>query len=97
MKAMELAVDSKGYLTINRQPAEVRCRVVWKLDRFGRSLRHLVNAIAELEAIGVSFISFRDNLDLITPSGRAPEGRCRSEPSRGYAHRALPGARSPKS
>jgi len=44
--------------------------LVWKLDRFGRSLRHLVNAIAELEAIGVSFISFRDNLDLTTPSGR---------------------------
>src|SRR6202050_1980386 len=44
--------------------------LVWKLDRFGRSLRHLVNAIAELEALGVSFISFRDNLDLTTPSGR---------------------------
>ena len=44
--------------------------LVWKLDRFGRSLRHLVNAIAELEALGVAFISFRDNLDLSTPSGR---------------------------
>ena len=44
--------------------------LVWKLDRFGRSLRHLVNAIAELEALGVAFISFRDNLDLTTPSGR---------------------------
>jgi DNA invertase Pin-like site-specific DNA recombinase len=27
--------------------------LVWKLDRFGRSLRHLVNAIAELESIGI--------------------------------------------
>jgi DNA invertase Pin-like site-specific DNA recombinase len=44
--------------------------LVWKLDRFGRSLRHLVNALAELEALGVAFISFRDNLDLSTPSGR---------------------------
>jgi DNA invertase Pin-like site-specific DNA recombinase len=44
--------------------------LVWKLDRFGRSLRHLVNAIAELEALGVAFISLRDNLDLSTPSGR---------------------------
>ncbi len=44
--------------------------LVWKLDRFGRSLRHLVNAIAELEALGVAFISLRDNLDLTTPSGR---------------------------
>jgi DNA invertase Pin-like site-specific DNA recombinase len=44
--------------------------LVWKLDRFGRSLRHLVNALAELEALGISFISLRDNLDLTTPSGR---------------------------
>jgi DNA invertase Pin-like site-specific DNA recombinase len=44
--------------------------LVWKLDRFGRSLRHLVNAIAELEALGVAFVSLRDNLDLSTPSGR---------------------------
>jgi DNA invertase Pin-like site-specific DNA recombinase len=44
--------------------------LVWKLDRFGRSLRHLVNALAELEARGVAFFSLRDNLDLFTPSGR---------------------------
>jgi DNA invertase Pin-like site-specific DNA recombinase len=44
--------------------------LVWKLDRFGRSLRHLVNAIAELESFGIAFISLRDNLDLSTPSGR---------------------------
>jgi DNA invertase Pin-like site-specific DNA recombinase len=29
----------------------------WKLDRFGRSLRHQVNALAELEAVGVAFVS----------------------------------------
>jgi DNA invertase Pin-like site-specific DNA recombinase len=44
--------------------------LVWKLDRFGRSLRHLVNALAELEALGVAFVSLRDNLDLSTPAGR---------------------------
>ena len=44
--------------------------LVWKIDRFGRSLRHLVNALAELAALGVAFISLRDNLDLSTPSGR---------------------------
>ena len=43
---------------------------VWKLDRFGRSLRHLVDAIAELEALGVAFVSLHDNLDLTTPAGR---------------------------
>src|SRR5882724_8431723 len=44
--------------------------LVWKIDRFGRSLKHLVNALAELAALGVVFISLRDNLDLSTPSGR---------------------------
>ena len=44
--------------------------LVWKVDRFGRSLRHLVNALAELGALGVAFVSLRDNLDLSTPSGR---------------------------
>ena len=44
--------------------------LVWKIDRFGRSLKHLVNALAELAAFGVAFISLRDNLDLSTPSCR---------------------------
>ena len=44
--------------------------LVWKLDRFGRSLRHLVNTLAELEARGIAFISLRDHLDLSTPAGR---------------------------
>jgi DNA invertase Pin-like site-specific DNA recombinase len=43
--------------------------LVWKIDRFGRSLKHLVNSLAELGALGVAFISFRDNVDLSTPSG----------------------------
>jgi len=44
--------------------------LVWKIDRYGRSLKHLVNALADLSAYGVAFVSFRDNLDLSTPSGR---------------------------
>lgn len=43
---------------------------VWKLDRFARSLKWLVNSLAEFDALGVAFISLRDNLDLSTPSGR---------------------------
>ena len=34
------------------------------------ALKHLVTAIAEFEALGVQFVSLRDNLDLTTPSGR---------------------------
>jgi putative DNA-invertase from lambdoid prophage Rac len=44
--------------------------IVWKIDRFGRSLRHLVNTLADLEALGVAFISLRDSLDFSTPSGK---------------------------
>jgi len=44
--------------------------LVWKLDRFGRSLKHLLNNLAELEAVGVVFISLKDNLDFSTPGGR---------------------------
>ena len=43
---------------------------VWKIDRFGRSLKHLVNALADLDSLGVAFVSLRDNIDLSTPSGR---------------------------
>jgi len=44
--------------------------LVWKLDRFGRSLKHLVNSLAEFEALGVAFISLKESLDLTTPAGR---------------------------
>jgi DNA invertase Pin-like site-specific DNA recombinase len=44
--------------------------LVWKLDRFGRSLKHLVTALDELSALGVGFISYQDNLDLTTAQGR---------------------------
>jgi DNA invertase Pin-like site-specific DNA recombinase len=43
---------------------------VWKLDRFGRSLKHLVTALADLESLGITFVSLRDGFDLTTPSGR---------------------------
>jgi DNA invertase Pin-like site-specific DNA recombinase len=57
-------------LMVDAQRRKIDTVLVWKLDRFGRSLRHLVNAIAELESLGVAFVSLRDNLDLTTPSGR---------------------------
>ena len=44
--------------------------LVWKLDRFGRSPRHLVNVLAEFESLNIAFVSLSDNLDLSTASGR---------------------------
>jgi DNA invertase Pin-like site-specific DNA recombinase len=60
---------------LNRLMADAKRRhfdavLVWKLDRFGRSLKHLVNALAEFEALGIAFVSLKDNLDLSTPAGR---------------------------
>lgn len=67
------AKDSRPEL--NRLMADAKRRrfdvvLVWKLDRFGRSLRHLVNALAEFESLGIAFVSLSDNLDLTTASGR---------------------------
>jgi DNA invertase Pin-like site-specific DNA recombinase len=60
---------------LNRMMADAHRRrfdgvLVWKIDRFGRSLKHLVNALADLNSYGVAFVSLRDSLDLSTPSGR---------------------------
>jgi len=67
------AKDSRPEL--NRLMADAHKRrfdvvLVWKLDRFGRSLRHLVNALAEFESLNIAFVSLSDNLDLSTASGR---------------------------
>lgn len=44
--------------------------VVWKLDRLGRSLRDLINLLADLEERGVMFRSITDGIDTSTPAGK---------------------------
>ncbi len=48
--------------------------VVWRLDRWGRSLVDLVTTLHELAAVEVGFVSLSEALDLTTPSGRALAG-----------------------
>ncbi|MFV0387199.1 MAG: recombinase family protein [Pyrinomonadaceae bacterium] len=53
---------------------EIDAIVVWKLDRFGRSLADLTNTLTELKDLGVVFVSITEALDFSTPSGRAMAG-----------------------
>jgi Site-specific recombinases, DNA invertase Pin homologs len=44
--------------------------VVWKLDRLGRSLRHLVETVAGLDERQVGFRSLQESIDTTTPGGK---------------------------
>lgn len=44
--------------------------VVWKLDRLGRSVKQLVDLVAQLHKEGIQFKSLTDSIDTATPSGR---------------------------
>ena len=44
--------------------------VCWRLDRLGRSLKHLILFLEELSALGVAFVSLAEGIDATTPAGR---------------------------
>ena len=44
--------------------------VVWRLDRLGRSLKHLIEVVGELEERGVGFRSLSESVDTTTSGGR---------------------------
>ncbi len=53
---------------------EVDAIVVWRLDRWGRSLADLVVTLKELVELGIGFVSLTEAFDMTTPSGRALAG-----------------------
>jgi putative DNA-invertase from lambdoid prophage Rac len=56
-----------------RRP-EIDVVLVWRLDRWGRSVTDLLATLQELEHLGVGFVSITEALDLTTPAGRAMAG-----------------------
>ena len=65
---------------LNRLVADAKGRkfdaaVVYRFDRFARSTRHLVNALAEFSTLGIQFISMHEGVDTTTPNGRLIFGK----------------------
>jgi len=44
--------------------------VVWKFDRFARSVSHLLRALENFQALGIEFVSLSENVDTTTPTGK---------------------------
>jgi DNA invertase Pin-like site-specific DNA recombinase len=44
--------------------------VVWRLDRLGRNLRHLVTLLEDVQTLGIAFVSLAEGIDATTPAGK---------------------------
>jgi DNA invertase Pin-like site-specific DNA recombinase len=44
--------------------------VVWRFDRFARSVSHLLRALENFNALGIAFVSLSENVDTTTPTGK---------------------------
>ena len=57
-------------LWVDCRKRKVDAVVVYRYDRFARSLRHLVNALEGFRALGIDFVSLHEGVDTSTPNGR---------------------------
>ena len=64
----------RGKVMAAARRREIDVVLVWRLDRWGRSLADLVVTLKELSELGVGFVSLTEALDLTTPAGRAMAG-----------------------
>jgi DNA invertase Pin-like site-specific DNA recombinase len=44
--------------------------LVWKFDRFARSLKHLIESLDEFSSLGIDFVSYTEGVDTTTPTGQ---------------------------
>src|SRR5438876_5732899 len=66
--------ESREKLLEAARRREIDLVLVWRLDRWGRSVTDLLATLQELEHLGVGFVSLTEALDLTTPAGRAMAG-----------------------
>lgn len=66
--------EARDKLLAAARRREIDVVLVWRLDRWGRSVTDLLATLQELEHLGVGFVSLTEALDLTTPVGRAMAG-----------------------
>jgi DNA invertase Pin-like site-specific DNA recombinase len=66
--------EQRSTLLASARRREIDVVLVWRLDRWGRSVADLVSTLQELQHLGVGFVSLTEALDLTTPAGRAMAG-----------------------
>jgi len=64
---------------------EIDVVLVWRLDRWDRSVTDLLATVQEMEHLGIGFVSLTEALDLTTPAGRAMAGAVRLTATREVA------------
>lgn len=69
-RASGAKADRPGLIDALSYVREGDVLVIWKLDRLGRSLRHLIEIVSELEKRGVGLRSLTESIDTTTPGGR---------------------------
>src|SRR6266550_1181043 len=62
--------DRPGLAKLLEQLRSGDALVVWRLDRLGRSLRHLIDTLTDLDQRGVGFKSLTESIDTTTPGGK---------------------------
>ena len=62
--------DRKGLANLTEILRPGDTLVVWRLDRLGRSLKHLIELVAELEQAGIGFKSLTESIDTTSPGGK---------------------------
>ena len=69
-KANGSVADRPGLIKLKDTLREGDTLVVWRLDRLGRSLKHLIEFIYDLETEGIGFKSIKESIDTTTPTGK---------------------------